>query len=167
VDCRINIFNLTRKHSDITSTVKPVLRGHDLWGKEKWSFKTGDLLKEVQFIWNVLWLDKKVVTFYHRWLLNRGDHMGRFDYIFNLTRKTFRHYKYVYIYICSRILLWLKGNVNSWHHEERSKEYNSTSPSLYHHPHPLHVSILSFELIWPKVFTITWRSSNPETTEQN
>ena len=31
-----------------TSTVKPVLRGH-LGDKElKWSFKTGDLLKEVQ-----------------------------------------------------------------------------------------------------------------------
>ena len=30
-------------------TVKPVLRGH-LWPKKKWSFKTGDLLKEVQFI---------------------------------------------------------------------------------------------------------------------
>jgi hypothetical protein len=24
----------------------------------KWSFKTGDLLKEVQFIWNFLWQDK-------------------------------------------------------------------------------------------------------------
>ena len=31
--------------------------------KKKWSFKTGDLLKEVQFIR----------------LLNRGDCMGRFD----------------------------------------------------------------------------------------
>ena len=29
--------------------VKPVLRGH-IWDKEKWSSKTGDLLKEVQFI---------------------------------------------------------------------------------------------------------------------
>jgi hypothetical protein len=28
--------------------VKYVLRGH-LWDKEKWSFKTGDLLKGVQF----------------------------------------------------------------------------------------------------------------------
>jgi hypothetical protein len=28
------------------NTVKPVLRGH-LWGKEKWPYKTGDLLKEV------------------------------------------------------------------------------------------------------------------------
>jgi len=35
-------------------TVKPVLRGH-FWDKEKWPHKTSDLLKEVQFIWNVLW----------------------------------------------------------------------------------------------------------------
>ena len=32
-----------------SNTVKPVLRGH-LVDKEKWSYKTGDLLKEVQFI---------------------------------------------------------------------------------------------------------------------
>ena len=31
------------------NTVKPVLRGH-LWNKEKWPYKTSDLLKEVQFI---------------------------------------------------------------------------------------------------------------------
>jgi hypothetical protein len=37
--------------------------------------KTGDLLKEIQFIWNVLWQDKKKVIFACRWLLNRGDHM--------------------------------------------------------------------------------------------
>jgi len=30
-------------------TVKVVLKGH-LWDKKKWSYKTGDLLKEVQFI---------------------------------------------------------------------------------------------------------------------
>ena len=29
----------------------------------KWPYKTGDLLKEVQFIWNFLWQDKKNVTF--------------------------------------------------------------------------------------------------------
>ena len=29
-------------------TVKPVLRGH-IWDKEKWPYKTGDLLKEVKF----------------------------------------------------------------------------------------------------------------------
>jgi len=31
--------------------------------KIKWSYKTGDLFKEVQFIWNFLWQDKKKVTF--------------------------------------------------------------------------------------------------------
>ena len=41
--------------------VKPVLRGH-MWDKERWSFKTDDILKEVQFIWNFLWQDKKKVT---------------------------------------------------------------------------------------------------------
>jgi hypothetical protein len=30
---------------------------------KKWSFKTGDLLKEVQFIWDFQWLDKKKMTF--------------------------------------------------------------------------------------------------------
>ena len=30
--------------------VKPVLRGHDLGSKKRWPYKTGDLLKEVQFI---------------------------------------------------------------------------------------------------------------------
>jgi hypothetical protein len=30
-------------------TVKHVLRGH-FWDKEKWPYKTGDLLKEVEFI---------------------------------------------------------------------------------------------------------------------
>ena len=34
-------------------TVKPVLRGH-LWTNKLWSYKTGDLLKEVQFIRNFL-----------------------------------------------------------------------------------------------------------------
>jgi hypothetical protein len=27
------------------------------------AYKTGDLLKEVYFIWNFLWQDKKMVTF--------------------------------------------------------------------------------------------------------
>ena len=35
-------------------TVKPALRGH-LWDKKNWPYKTGDLLKEVQFI-------KKIMT---------------------------------------------------------------------------------------------------------
>ena len=38
-----------------------------------WPYKTGDLLKEVQLIWNILWQGKK------RWPFNTGDHMGRFD----------------------------------------------------------------------------------------
>jgi hypothetical protein len=42
------------------STIKPVLRGHR-WDKEKWPCKTGDLLKEVQFI--LIFYDKKKVTF--------------------------------------------------------------------------------------------------------
>ena len=37
--------------------VKSVLRGHHC-DKEKWPYKTGDLLKEVQFIWNFLWQEK-------------------------------------------------------------------------------------------------------------
>ena len=54
-------------------TVKPVLRGH-LLGHRK-SGLIGDLLKNVQFIWNFLWQDEK------KWLLNRGDRMCRFDCI--------------------------------------------------------------------------------------
>jgi hypothetical protein len=41
--------------------------------------RTGDLLKEAQFLWNVPLQDKKHETFKHRWLLNRGDCMDRFD----------------------------------------------------------------------------------------
>ena len=59
-------------------TVTPVFRGH-LWDTEKWPYKTGDLLKEVQFVWNFLWQDKKKVTFEYRLLLIRGDHMGKID----------------------------------------------------------------------------------------
>ena len=43
--------------------VKPALRSQ-VWNKEKWSFKTGDLFKEVQFIWN---FTRK------RWPFNTGD----------------------------------------------------------------------------------------------
>jgi hypothetical protein len=49
------------------NTVKTVLRGH-FWDKEMWSFKTCDLLKQVQFIWNFLWQEKKSLTFF-----NTGD----------------------------------------------------------------------------------------------
>jgi len=47
--------------------------------KKKWPNKTGGLSKEVQFIWNCLWQNSKKVTFQYRWLLDRGDRMGRFD----------------------------------------------------------------------------------------
>jgi len=42
---------------------------------------TGDLLKRVQLIWHFLWQDNKHVTFQYRWLLNRGDCMGKFNSI--------------------------------------------------------------------------------------
>ena len=44
-----------KKYNDkcCISTLKPVLRGH-LWDKEKVPYKTGDLLKEVQFLCNFL-----------------------------------------------------------------------------------------------------------------
>jgi len=41
--------------------IKPVLRGH-IWDKEIVAFRTGDLLKEVQFIWNLLWQVKTKAT---------------------------------------------------------------------------------------------------------
>ena len=50
----------------VSWSVIPVLRGH-LWQKEKWPYKTCDLLKEVKFIWNFLWEDRK------RWPVNTGD----------------------------------------------------------------------------------------------
>ena len=43
-------------------TIKPVLRGHLYVKEEKKLYKTGDLLKEVQYIWNVLSHDMKNVT---------------------------------------------------------------------------------------------------------
>ena len=51
-------------------------RGH-LLDKKQWSYKTGDLLKEGQFKWNILWQDKKNVTFKYRALLKRGHYTGR------------------------------------------------------------------------------------------
>jgi hypothetical protein len=36
------------------------------------------LLKELKFICNFLWQSKKKVTYQCRWLLKRGDRMGRF-----------------------------------------------------------------------------------------
>ena len=45
------------------NTVKPVLRGHDLWDIEKCLFKTDNLLKHVPLILNFLGQDKENVTF--------------------------------------------------------------------------------------------------------
>jgi hypothetical protein len=66
-------------------TLKSVLVGHLTlfhWESYKfyparisdkmWPYRTGDLLKEVQFIWHFLWQDKKKVTFKYRWLFNRA-----------------------------------------------------------------------------------------------
>jgi hypothetical protein len=50
------------------------VRRSPFWGK--WSFKAGYLVKEVQFIWNFLWQEKKRPTFWYRWLLNRVDRMA-------------------------------------------------------------------------------------------
>ena len=51
-DCIMKNTRIARHYQKFfffyTSTVKPVLRGH-LQEKEKWPYKAGDLLKEVQF----------------------------------------------------------------------------------------------------------------------
>ena len=39
---------------------------------KRWSYKTGDLLKEVKFIWNFTMTGQEKVTFKYRWLLNIG-----------------------------------------------------------------------------------------------
>jgi hypothetical protein len=41
----------TETNEYLELTVKPVLTGH-LWDREKWSFKTDDLLKQVQHLLN-------------------------------------------------------------------------------------------------------------------
>ena len=49
-----------------------------LWqDKKKWPYKTGDLLKEVQLIWNFLWQDKK------RWPYKTGDLLKEVQLIWN------------------------------------------------------------------------------------
>ena len=49
----LSVKLITRKKNVLispkTDTVKPVLRGH-IWDKDKVAYKTGHLLKEVQFI---------------------------------------------------------------------------------------------------------------------
>ena len=54
-----------------------------------WDKETGDLLKEVQFTWNVL-TEQENKTFECRWLFNRGDCMHRFAYVSGII---------IYIYI--------------------------------------------------------------------
>jgi hypothetical protein len=44
-----------------------VIRSVVIKYSQTWLYKRGDLLKEVQFIWNLLWKDKKGVTFWYRW----------------------------------------------------------------------------------------------------
>ena len=46
--------------------------------KKKWPYKTDDLLKEVKFRWNFLSGQEKDELLI---LLNRGDHIDRFDCI--------------------------------------------------------------------------------------
>jgi hypothetical protein len=64
-DCRIIGRTPAEKLRSIlhvhTCTVKPVLRGH-FCNKLKWPYKICDILKEVKFIWNFLWQDKKRMT---------------------------------------------------------------------------------------------------------
>ena len=52
----------------------------------KWPYKTDVLLNQVQFIWHFLWQDKKEMTIWYRWLLNRGDRMSRFYWIWKKTK---------------------------------------------------------------------------------
>jgi hypothetical protein len=87
-------IKFTKLKPYIKYTVKPVLRGH-LWVKEKWSFKTGDLLKKGSIHMKIsmtgqekddclievtTWTGLTVVVSSHEQVwLNRGDHMNRFD----------------------------------------------------------------------------------------
>ena len=79
-----------------TYTVKPVLRGH-FWDKEKVADRTGDLLIEVKFIWNLLRQDKKKLTYKYRWLLNRGDLLSRFDCRYRRSVLII-HFTYILVY---------------------------------------------------------------------
>jgi hypothetical protein len=49
--------------------------------KNKWPYKTGDLLRNIQFIRIFFRQDTKMWPIKYRWLLNRGDRMSRFDCI--------------------------------------------------------------------------------------
>jgi hypothetical protein len=47
--------------------------------KKMWPYKIGDLLKEIQFIWNFLWQDKKKVTF--KYLIEVIDWLYMYMYV--------------------------------------------------------------------------------------
>jgi hypothetical protein len=66
----IHVYSLRLK-----DTVKPVLRGH-LCDKEKVVLYDNFSSYEKK-----LWQDKKMANFWYKKLLNRGDHMNRFDLI--------------------------------------------------------------------------------------
>jgi hypothetical protein len=54
--------------------------------KKKWPYKTGDLLRNIQFIRIFFRQDTKMWPIKYRWLLNRGDRMSKFDCIIKLTK---------------------------------------------------------------------------------
>jgi hypothetical protein len=58
--------------------------------KKKWPYKTDDLLKEVKFRWNFLSGQEKDELLI---LLNRGDHIDRFDCIHFPLSTTFQLYR--------------------------------------------------------------------------
>ena len=101
----------TKRSFNNSNTVKPVLRGH-LWNKEKWPYKTGDLLKEVKFIWNFYGRTRK------RWLFNTGDCwiematwtvltvLGQFNGLSSLTLKSFHLRKVTAKSICDLQILY-------------------------------------------------------------
>jgi hypothetical protein len=58
----IMVFNATFNNISVISW-RSVLLVEETGVSGKWPYKTGDLLKEVQSIWNHLWQDKKKVIF--------------------------------------------------------------------------------------------------------
>jgi hypothetical protein len=78
------------------------LRGH-LWDRDKWSYKTGDLIKEVQFIWSFPWQDKK------RWPFNTGDCLIEVTSWYYIIIRNIKHRKStVFITISCFLFPWHK-----------------------------------------------------------
>jgi hypothetical protein len=50
-------------NKDTVWSILNCIKRSPLGQRKKWSYKTGDLLKEVQFKWTFLWQVKKKVTF--------------------------------------------------------------------------------------------------------